>query len=69
MVYRKIEEVMEDCLLVYFVDSNNRRQGELFCYKTEGRLPSTENLLFTELYKEGILLTKKWMKLPQPILV
>lgn len=69
MKYTKVEEHSGDCLLVYFVDNQNRKQGELHCYKTEGKLPTSENLLYTEEYKNGQFLFKNWMKLPEKVLV
>jgi hypothetical protein len=69
MKYTKVEEIKGEYLLIYFVDKENLKQGELLCYKTEGKLPSTENLLYTEEYKNGEFITKNWMKLPEPVLV
>jgi hypothetical protein len=64
MKFTKVEEQKGEYLWVYFTDSQQRKQGELLCYKTEGKLPSQENLLFVEQYENDILLNKKWMKLP-----
>ncbi len=69
MRYTKVEENNGGYLLVYFVDNQNRKQGELYCYKTEGKLPTSENLLYTEEYKNGQFLFKNWMKLPEKVLV
>jgi hypothetical protein len=69
MKFTKVEEQRNEYLLVYFVDSQQRKQGELLCYKTEGKLPSQENLLFIEEYKDNVLLDKRWMKLPEFVLV
>jgi hypothetical protein len=69
MTYTKVEEQRGEYLLVYFTDSASQKQGDLFCYKTEGKFASAENLLFIEEYKDDLLLDKKWMKLPQIELV
>lgn len=69
MKYTKVEESKGDCMLVYFVDQQKQKQGELLCYRTEGKLPSEDTLLFIEEYKDGLLLDRKWMKLPEPIFV
>ncbi|HWZ21915.1 MAG TPA: hypothetical protein VNW06_04635 [Cytophagaceae bacterium] len=69
MVYKKVEEVQGDYLLVYFVDIENRKQGQLLCYKTEGRLPLNENLIYTEDYKDGQSMYKIWNLLPEKSLV
>ncbi len=69
MRYTKVEEHRGEYWLVYFNDSQLRKQGALLCYRTEGKLPSTENLLFIEEYKDDMLLDKRWMKLPEPVLV
>jgi hypothetical protein len=65
MTYTKVEELKGEYLLVYFTDSKSQKQGELLCYKTEGKFPSVENLLFIEEYKDDLLLDKRWMKLPE----
>ncbi len=69
MLFRKVEEEQGDCLLVYFTDSENRKQGELLCYRTEGKLPMNENLIYTEEYKDGQLMYKIWRRLPEKLLV
>ncbi len=68
MKYKKVEETEGEYLMVYFVDKENLKQGELLCYKTEGKLASSENLLYTEEYKNGQSLVKNWMKLPETVL-
>ena len=65
MIYKKVEEMQGDCLLVYFVDNENQKQGELFCYKTGGKLPMNENLLYSEEYKDGQSMYKIWNLLPK----
>ena len=69
MKYTKIEERKGEFCLVYFTDNQKRKQGELLCYRTEGKLTSYENLLFTEEYKDDLLLDEKWMKLPELVLM
>ena len=69
MKYTKVEEHKGEFCLIYFIDNQQRKQGELLCYKTEGKLPSSENLIFAEEYKDDLLLDKKWMKLPELVLV
>ncbi len=69
MKYTKVELQRGEYWLVYFTDSQQKKQGELLCYKTEGKLPSHENLLYVEEYKNDLLLEKKWMKLPEFVLV
>ena len=69
MTFTKIEELKGEYLLIYFVDSNNCKQGELLCYKTEGKLPGNENLLYSELYKNNEPFEKNWFKLPEEVFV
>ena len=69
MKFTKIEEQRGQYLLVYFTDPQQRKQGELLCYRIDGKLPSQENLVFTEEYKDGLLLDKHWRKLPEGIVV
>ena len=65
MIYKKVEEMQGANLLVYFVDSENKKQGELLCYKTDGKLPMNENLLYSEEYKDGQSMYKIWNLLPE----
>lgn len=69
MKFTKIEEQRGPYLLVYFTDPQQRKQGELLCYHVNGKFPSQENLLFIEEYKDDILLDRRWMKLPETIVV
>ena len=69
MKYTKVEEQKGEFWLVYFTDNSARKQGALLCYRTEGKLPSQENLLYVEEYKDDQLVDKKWMKLPELVLV
>jgi hypothetical protein len=63
MTFVKVEEKRGDYLLVYYIDRQKRKQGELYCYKTEGKEPSNETLLYVEVYKDGEFLYKHWKKL------
>ena len=67
MKFTKIEEQRGPYLLVYFTDPQKRKQGELLCYRTDGKFASQENLLFIEVYKDDLLLDRRWMKLPETI--
>lgn len=67
MKFTKIEETQGDLLLVYFTDPDGRIQGELSCYDTQGRFPSSENLLYTKQYKDGVMLSQHWVKQPDLI--
>lgn len=61
MNFHKKEDTNGDLVWVYFVDDENRIQGDLFCYKTLGKFPAEENLVYIESYKDGIVLHKEWM--------
>jgi hypothetical protein len=69
MRFTKVEEQKGNYQLIYFTDSDNRIQGEFCCYKTEGKLPSAETLLYTKQYKDGEVLSQSWVKLPEEIFV
>ncbi len=65
MQFTKVEEKNGEYLYMYFVDEQKQKQGELFCYKTEGKLPVSENLFFTEDYVDGEFKRRTWVKLPE----
>jgi hypothetical protein len=59
MKFKKVVQTVDGKTLVYFVDQEGNKQGELMAYNvSDPVLIRQENLLYTQVYKDNILINE-----------